>query len=203
MNFRQLRVVSDAEQWPLQAADLTAQGRLNGDDSTEEIESLIQTGLVMVENHTGLSLAPRQLEMRMDHWPCDEVVLWYPPIRSIEHIKYIDEDGDEQTLDASVYEVDVVGSFYPRIRRAFGQTWPVLKSYSMGRVRITYNAGYAPAGSPGVWSVPKPLLYAARMMAMDLYENRESQITSQYFGERSVIQNPTMKRLLTPYTIGN
>lgn len=193
MNFRQLKVVTDASAWPVSLVELKSHLRKTESDEDTLLTALIPTATVMVENHTGRSLAARTLRMRFDHFPCrpSGITLWYPHVASISNVKYVDQNGVEQTLDPSIYDADIDGSIYPRVTLAWNQTWPVYRPMT-GAIRIEYVTGSA---------APTPLKQAIMMMAADLYENRESQITSQYFGERSVIENPTMKRLLMPYTL--
>lgn len=196
MNFRQLSVKTDASTWPVTLAEAKQHLRVTSSAEDTLIEALIPTATVMVENYTNLGLAQRTLIMRCRDWPCEELVLWYPLVTSVVAVRYLDQEGVEQTLDPSVYQVDIEGSLRPSVSLGWTQTWPIIRPQHPSPVRVEYNSGYGA-------SIPTPLKQAILMMMADLYENRESQITSQYFGERSVIQNPTIARILTPYTIGN
>lgn len=196
MNYRRLEVLADAAAPVLSVAQFKLGARTmtsNVEDSL--IEGLIKAAQVMVENHVGMALTAKTLKMRASHWPqgCG-LVLMYPPVTAVTEIEYLDDNGDAQVLPSYVYDADIEGNLRPSISKAYTQVWPVLRQHP-APVRITYNTGYAEG------ACPQPLVEAVRMIAQDLYENREAQIVSQYFGERSAIPNPMMSRLLTPFVI--
>jgi hypothetical protein len=82
-----------------------------------------------------------------------------------------------------------------RIRLADGQTWPSLQSDRINAIQITYVAGYASA-----YQVPAGIRHAIKLLAGDLYENREGQL--QLGGGLSrVEENPTLARLLWKFRL--
>lgn len=196
MNYRRLQVITDSADPVLSVAEFKLGARLlTGSTEDSFITSVVKTAQLMVENHTGQCLTVKKLKMFASTWPqCAGLVLMYPPATSVEWVKYLADDGTEYTLAPSVYDADLDGNMRPTVSLAWTQTWPVLRRHP-APVRIQYQAGYA-AGQ-----CPQPLVDAVRMIAQDLYENREAQIVSQYFGERSAIPNPMMTRLLSPYTL--
>lgn len=197
MNYRRLQVVADAGD-PVLSVDQFKLGArlLTGSVEDTFIAAIIKTAQLMVENHTGQCLTRKTLKLLASWWPgCSGLVLMYPPATLVDSVKYLaDDDGLEHTLDPSVYDADLEGNMRPTISLAWTQTWPVLRRHP-APVRVQYQAGYASG------QCPQPLVDAVRMIAQDLYENREAQIVSQYFGERSAIPNPMMTRLLSPYTL--
>lgn len=197
MNYRRLEVLEDAAAAVLSVADFKTSARtFTGTVEDTFISGVIKAAQVMVENHTGLSLTVKKLRMKLSGWPCgrSSPALLYPPVVSVESIKYLDDANVEQTLDPVVYDLDVIGTMRPVFWRAYSQVWPVLRHHPTP-VAIEYTAGYPDE------ECPRPLVEAVRMIAQDLYENREAQIVSQYFGERSAIPNPMMSRMLFPYTL--
>lgn len=196
VNYRRLSVVTDTAPPVLSLAEFKLGARvLTGTAEDTFITSVIKTAQVMVENHTGRSLGERALRMRASHWPgCGGLVLMYPPVSEVTSIQYLDDSNVLQTLDPSYYDVDIDGNDRPAITLAYSFTWPVLRHHP-APVTVNYKSGYADG------QCPSPLKDAIRMIAQDLYENRESQIVSQYFGERSAIPNPIMNRLLSAYTL--
>lgn len=196
MNFRRLEVVVDATDLVVSVDEFKMGARVtSGSVEDAFIGGLLRSAQVMVENHVGMSLAPRTLRMRASHWPgCQGLVMMYPPVVAVASVKYLDDAGVLQTLPTSNYDVDIDGNLRPTISLAWSQTWPILRRHP-APVQVEYTSGKAAANCPA------PLKEAIRMIAQDLYENRESQITSQYFGERSVIENPSMRRMLMPYTL--
>lgn len=194
MNLRNLSVVLDAADNVITVSEFKLWSRVQS-GTTEDvlIADLIKTAQTMVENHCGVALTEKTLRMTSQGWPVRRLPLMFNPVTSIESVKYLDENGDQQTLSPSIYVADIVGAIRPTISRAWSQTWPVLYRHP-SPVIVEYKCGHN-----DVNPVPRTLVQAVRMMASDLYENRESQITSQYFGERSVIENPTLSRILAPY----
>lgn len=95
------------------------------------------------------ALAPQTLELALDRFAdrCTgrtEIELPMPPLVSITSVKYIDGDGDEQTLSDTLYALDNYqepGWLLP----AYGTSWPATKAV-INAVKIRYVAGYAPRG---------------------------------------------------------
>lgn len=196
MNYRRLQILTDAADPVLSVAEFKLGARLlTGSVEDTFIAAIIKTAQLMVENHTGQCLTEKQLKLRASHWPgCGGLVLMYPPVSEVVAVTYLDDAGLLQTLPTINYDSDVEGNMRPAISLAYSQTWPVLRHHP-APVMVEYKAGYASG------QCPQPLVDAVRMIAQDLYENREAQIVSQYFGERSAIPNPMMTRLLAPYTL--
>lgn len=196
MNYRRLEVLVDSADSVLSIDDFKLGARLlTGNVEDTFISSIIRSAQAMVENHTGLCLSRKTLKMRASCWPGrNGLMLMYPPAVEVTAVEYLDDAGTLQTLPAYYYDADLEGNLRPTLSLAYTQTWPVLRHHP-APVRVTYVAGYDVGGCPA------PLVDAVRMIAQDLYENREAQIVSQYFGERSAIPNPIMSRLLSPYTL--
>lgn len=95
-----------------------------------------------------------------------EILLPRPPLVQVQSIKYIDQDGNQQTLAPSEYIVDSA-SEPARIVPAFGKAWPTTQN-RINAVEIVFDAGYADAAH-----VPARIKswIATRVGAM--YENRE------------------------------
>lgn len=196
MNYRRLSVIEAVAPPIISPAQFKLRARIDtGAEEDEVIEQVIASAQVMVENHTGLALVARKLQMNLSHWPRGlDTVFMYPYVSQVDSVTYLDDAGVSQTLDPSVYDVDLVGNLRPTISLSWGQTWPVIRRHP-APVQVRYTVG------PPAQGVSPDLVSAIFMIAMDLFENREAQITSQYFGERSVIENPAMRRILRPHTI--
>lgn len=90
-----------------------------------------------------------------------------PPLIAVSAIQYIDEDGDTQTVDPSLYLVNAGGKLQGVVTPAYGLTWPVAR-YQLGSVTIAYTAGY---GAPA--SVPAGIQQAMLLMLGHWYRNTE------------------------------
>lgn len=115
------------------------------------------------------------------------IELLRPPLLGVTSLQYIDADGVLQTMDPSLYQVDVYSepgrvalgttqSFWPWTQWGFPQ--PVLNA-----VRITYTAGYGVASVDGAGVTTLPAKFPIRatqamlLSIAHLYENREEVLT--------------------------
>jgi hypothetical protein len=85
-------------------------------------------------------------------------------------VKYIDPDGVQQTLAASVYTVDDVRA-PARLQLAYGQSWPITRD-QWDAVRVQYQVGWANAAA-----VPMPLVQAMLLLISQMYEHRTPEVT--------------------------
>lgn len=129
----------------------------------------------------GRSIGEQTLEARFERFTCDEVVLPYGPILSVTSIKYLDEDGAEQTLDDSVYQRLSDG----RIRLMADESWPDLYTDEEA-VRVLYVAGYD--------GIPAAIKAAVLLMVGFLYANREASADD-------ALSSGAVKALLSPYRV--
>jgi uncharacterized phiE125 gp8 family phage protein len=95
----------------------------------------------------------------------DALELMRHPVQSVTSIKYIDTDGNEQTVDPTTYDLK-----YDRVILKVNQTWPITARVP-DCVTVTYVTGYDPAGSPPV-AIPNRLKLALKFLAGWYYETR-------------------------------
>ncbi len=86
---------------------------------------------------------------------------------SVTTVKYYDTDGSQQTLGASVYDVDTT-SIPGLITLAYGQSWPAIRNMHHA-IEIIYKAGYGADAS----STPEHVKSANKLLIGHLYEHRE------------------------------
>lgn len=107
---------------------------------------LIATARGHVENYCGLVVVARAATLKCDAF-CDLARLPIAPVRSITSITYLDDDGAEQTLPTSVYELRSDG-LIARVVLKYNQAWPSIQPGS--RITVVAAAGYLDAAStPG------------------------------------------------------
>lgn len=153
---------------PITVDELRQHGRI--DDTTDDAWALlaIASARRRVEEETGRALMQQTWTAYMDQFPCGLIRLPRPRLISIAAVKYIDPDGEQQTLASSVYQVD--GKSEPaRFGLAHGQSWPATRC-QMNAVEIAYPCGYGT--SPD--SVPEPIRQALLLIVGHLYEHREA-----------------------------
>lgn len=120
-----------------------------------------------------------------------EIVLPFPPLVSVDSVKYIDQNGEQQILAATEYKVD--GITEPaRLVPAYGKSWPGTRN-EINAVLIDFTCGY---GSPA--DVPAGIKRWMLLRIGALYENREELVVAQ----RVVVSElPFVDGLLDPYRV--
>ena len=91
------------------------------------------------EHETGRALCTQTRELVLDAFPAD-FELYGSPIQSVVSVKYLDEAGNEQTLDPQDYILDK-DSEPGYVTLAYGKSWPA--TYAVpNAVRVRYICGY-------------------------------------------------------------
>lgn len=133
-----------------------------------QITLLIQTAAAHIEppnGFVGRSLITQTWRISADREPEGVIEIPFPPMQSVESIKYIDAAGDEQTIDVADYSVDTdstPGRIKPKTR------WPKTGDH-LSAFTIQFIAGYG--NDPE--DVPPPIRQAIMMMIRRSYYNDE------------------------------
>lgn len=114
-----------------------------------------------------------------------------PPLQTVDSIKYIDQDGAQQTLAPSAYLVDTI-SEPARITPAYGTTWPATQN-RINAVEVAFTAGYGAASV-----VPEGIKRWMLIRIGSLYENRE-EVALMNRGKLEPL--PFVDGLLDPYRV--
>lgn len=161
--------------------------RVSGDDDNAYILTLISTARQMAEARTNRTLVVRSRQAVFDSWG-SALVLPQPPLRSVDRIAYLDEQGIEQTLAASDYVVNAHAE-PARITLRYGSPSPRTAPQAMA-ITVDYTAGYT--------VVPGPIVQWMLLAIATMYNNRESVVngvTSTALGDDFV------RWLLQPYVV--
>jgi uncharacterized phiE125 gp8 family phage protein len=170
-------------------AEAKAHLRVDHSEDDTYIGSLITAAREHIEETTARALVTQTWTWKLDRFPGDGVILLpRPPLQSVTSITYIDGDGAEQTLAASLYDVHT-DELPGRISRAFDATWPITRRQP-NAVTGTYVAGYGDLGS----DTPEAIRHAALLIIGDLYRNREERITGTIVARLRAVD-----QLLGPY----
>lgn len=121
-------------------ADAKAQLRIDADDTAFDTQLAIWVAGITAEaeHATGRAFVNRSMRVTLDGFP--DAIRLSAPTSSVESIKFVDVDGQEQTLDPADYYVDKVtepGYVVP----ASGRTWPATAA-RVNVVTVDYTAGY-------------------------------------------------------------
>ena len=130
------------------------------------------------EAHTKLALVRKQAKWYANDFPAGDIVFDdFNPVRDVSSISYKDSTGTATTLSTADYNLDFHGDTL-RIYPAYSTSWPSVYPYSDARdnVTITFTAGYGSTegNQDSSGSVPERVNAAIKIIAADLYENRES-----------------------------
>lgn len=136
---------------PITLAEAKEYARVDSDDSSQDnvLEIFIQTAREYAENLTARAFVQRTLELALPGFPCEGVIdVPRPPLQSVTSITYIDQAGEQQTLDPALYQVDTRRA-PGRVMPVYGEVFPATRGPStFNAVVVRYVAGYPPGGSP-------------------------------------------------------
>lgn len=113
--------------------------RVDGPALDSEIIMVVKSATARAEHITGRAFIQRQYRVSLDAFPA-AVKLEYPPIVSVESVRFLDADRVMQTLDPQDYDVDLVsepGWVVP----ADGRAWPTSATH-INAVSVDYTSGY-------------------------------------------------------------
>lgn len=178
-----LITVTAAPFYPVSRAEAKLWIRESGTDQDAIVDMLIAAMTSYAENLTHRAFVQRSLELDLESFYCDEdgdgdIDLPFPPLISVDYVKYIDTGGVLQTLASDQYDVD--SNAQPgKIQPAYQCYWPSIRTWSVNPVRVGFTCGYAPTGSPTGEEVnyqapiPAELKLWMKARIATLYENRE------------------------------
>jgi uncharacterized phiE125 gp8 family phage protein len=155
---------------PLYLDEVKDHLRIEHDDDDALLLAQITTAREQIDGVTsplGIALVTQTWDMKIDHFKnCIDIPL--PPLQSVTHVKYLDDEQDEQTVDADVYRVLNVGQRSPgRIELAHRASWPSAICIAEA-ITIRFVAGYGDAND-----VPQIIREAMLRYIAHRYENRE------------------------------
>ena len=185
--------------------------RVDFSDDDTLIAELIKSAQNLVEAYMNRAITTQTLSLFLDRLPfysdiklqegvftapdleynSNFIVLPKPPVASVTHVKYYDNDNNASTFASSNYYVDTI-SDQARVVLKTGASWPtVSETRNANAYEVKYVAGYG-----GASDVPEPIVQAIKLLTTHLYENREA-VTSL-----SVNTIPyTIGALLQPYKV--
>jgi len=156
-----------------------------------DIGTLITTARDTAETITRRAFITQTWELVLDGFPSGGIVLPMPPLQSVASIKYIDDNGDQQTLNALLYAVDI-DSEPGLVVPAYGESWPYTRD-EVNAVRVRFVAGY---GSKG--DVPEAIKTWIKMRVGTLFVNSTTIVTGTIV---EVLKRDYVDGLLDPYRV--
>jgi len=169
---------------PVTLADAKAFCRVDSNDEDDLFALLIRAARVYAEGVQHRAYITRTLKLTTDQWE-NPFIIPLPPLQSVSSVKYLDVDGTQQTLAATVYSVGTTHE-PGRVTLAFDQVYPTLRGV-VDQIEITYLAGYGLTPE----TVPQTIRTAILMLVNDRWQQRETEVTGV-----SVATIPAVERLL-------
>ncbi|MES2787676.1 MAG: hypothetical protein V4684_19575 [Pseudomonadota bacterium] len=135
------RLIAGPEAMAVSLADARIAARADGSDLDTAIEIQVRTITEEVEHLTGRAIINQTYRVTLDEFP-DAIRLPAPPVISVTSLKYLDQDGVEQTLHPDDYVLDNV-SEPGYIAPAPGLGWPPTAD-RINAVNVVVVCGYGP-----------------------------------------------------------
>jgi len=168
-----LSLITAPASLPVSDADMEAHARIVTPSSADlaDMQLKLSAAVQDRENFTRRQFVTATWELWLDTWPLWGVIeLPKPPLISVATIKYIDQDGTEQTWPNTEYQV--LAPAGPTAQQGFvalgyGKSWPSIR-YQPGAIKVRYDAGYGAASA-----VPPQLKQAILLVFGASYASRE------------------------------
>ncbi len=164
-------------------------------DATEDdlLTAIITAARQHAEAITRRQLITATWDAFLDEFPdVDYIKLPFGNLQSITSIAYTDSAGTVTTMTVTTdYLVDT-NSEPGRIVLPYEGSWPSFTAYPVNPIAIRFVCGYGSTAA----SVKAGIRTAIKMIAEDLYENRETQIIGQ-----TIVQNKAAENILGPFRL--
>lgn len=194
-----LKLITDGDTEPLTLVQAKRHLRVDHSHEDDDITDAIVSARKKAEHITGRTLTTQTWERVLDAFPPVGIELGVPPaiaqhrVLSIESVKYIDQSGVEQTMDAADYSLDAdtpPGWLLPSQALS---VWPSTLD-TANAVRVRFITGYSTDQDKG-----RALLRSwMRLEVGNLFKLREGIVAGVSVTE---LPNQYQERLLDPYRV--
>ncbi len=168
--------ISPTAELPVTLEQAKAQLKLDVSDDidNELILEYIAAATDEAEQYIERDIRKHLYMLELEKWHND-LVLPKPDVLAVNKIIYIDKNGNEQQLDADLYELVPVDKYYSKLVYKDYENLPALKDNSIRAVTIFFETGMNP--------VPKSVGQAIKLIFTHSYENRSD--TAERFTKAS------------------
>lgn len=123
-------------------AEARLQCKVDPDDTSHDalLTGLITAAREFAEHATQTAIGSQTLDLALDEFPgTSDAITLRGPVGSVTSVKYINEDGIEQTLSTANYALDDYAA-PARVLAAFDTEWPATRD-TANAVKVRYVAG--------------------------------------------------------------
>ena len=178
-------LVTPTTENPVTLAEFKEYLRIDGDDENAQLQRFLNAAIVSAQQWTRRQFTFATYEYTVDFFPAGRIDLPLTPLSSVVSIKYIDSDGDEQTLDTADYVV-TTGHEPGFVEPAYNVSWPTTRNQT-DAVTIQFIAGYGIDGA----TVPDDVRLLIELIASTWYECRGALSESQTYEKEYTIKTLT------------
>jgi uncharacterized phiE125 gp8 family phage protein len=183
-------LVTDSTVEPVSVSEVKNHLRVTDNSEDALLAGLITSARKIVEQFTRRTLVNQTWRLYLDQFPYRSTIeLPFPPLASVTHIKYYDQDGALQTLPTSEYQTDNRSTPGLIVLTENG-AWPLTEGDKVNAVEIEFIAGYGATAA----AVPSPIRLAITHLVSHWFENREPFSSGQMYQVPS-----TFEMILMPY----
>ena len=140
-----------------------------------EITSSVMAASLLIEKHTGYRMVQQVWQIIARSWIDNNTIrelpfgsLKYGNLISLDSIKYNDEDGNEQTVSSTLYNVNGVSTVEGEFIFSDDFTYPELEDDKQENITIEYTIGYPVATEDYQANIPEPIKTACKMWIDDI-----------------------------------
>lgn len=171
------QLISIADRMLITLADAKTHLSEFGSTRDGDITAAILAGYNHVSTHTSRAILAERWRLYHDRW--ETIRIPRGQLQSVESVKYLDEDGAEQTVSADDYVVIGIGGDEGYIAFADSFDYPAL--YDHEPVRVEFTAGWEAE------AVPEEIVWALKLYIEKLINDDDT--------------DETVDNLLTPYRL--
>lgn len=188
-----LEVVTPAAELPVSLQEYKKHLRVDLDIDDTFITGLGAGAVDYTEQTTSRTMVDTVFKLTLDAIPASRAIeLPRSDATSITSVTIIDEDGDSNVVDGTVYELNKTGVRHYVVLSA-GQDWPTHNLQAAGAIEVVFNAGYEDAAS-----VPASLKAALKLLVKHYYDIREPFIVGTIIATVPL----SYEALVATYTVG-
>jgi uncharacterized phiE125 gp8 family phage protein len=160
--------------YPITTSEAKSQLRIDISDDDTLIDTYIGTATAWCEEVCRAKFITQTWDFWYQNWPGEnKITVMFPPLQSVTHLKYYEDDGTEYTFASSNYHVNTY-SRYGEIVLKDSISWPSTTLRMVNGFVIRAIVGYGNAAA-----VPLNIKQAIKLLVGEMYENRENTVIAQ------------------------